>query len=145
MQSPLFFSLSPLAICHDKGKYKIIAKNNIIKGCETPNTGSFDSASDYNASDSSTVFEDNTNDRTGVTFIFVDSTGNDFHLAAGDTAALNHGVDLSGDANLAFSDDIDGDTRSGTWDIGADEFVDGAPAAFPVRRRHIQQKLLGEK
>ena len=34
---------------------------------------------------------------------------------------------MSSDGNLAFSDDIDGDTRSGTWDIGADEFVNAAP------------------
>lgn len=119
------------------GNGDMIAKNNIIKGCETPSTGSFVAASDYNASDSSTVFTDNTNDRTGVTFIFVDSVGNDFHLAAGDTAALNHGVDLTGDANIAVTDDIDGDSRpQGTFvDIGADERPEAA-AAVGSRRRH---------
>ncbi len=33
---------------------------------------------------------------------------------------------MSSDANLSFSDDIDGETRSGTWDIGADEFITAA-------------------
>ncbi len=127
------------------GNNDMIAKGNIIKGCPTPGTGSFDSASDYNASDSSTVFTDNTNDRTGVTFIFVDSTGNDFHLAAGDTAALNHGVDLSGDANLAVTDDIDGDSRpqGASTDIGIDERLVAAGVAPSPRRRKIPKVFGG--
>lgn len=124
------------------GVSDVVAKNNIVKGCPTPSTGTFQGTSDYNATDSSTICVDNTNDRTGVTFIFADSTSDDFHLAAGDTAALNHGVDLSGDANLAFSDDIDGDTRSGTWDIGADEFIAAAGVTSP-RRRKIPKVLGG--
>jgi hypothetical protein len=54
---------------------------------------------------------------------FVDEDGDDFHLNASDTVAKNKGTDLSGDSYLPFSDDIDGQTRSGTWDIGADEYV----------------------
>ncbi|MCK5178485.1 MAG: DUF2341 domain-containing protein, partial [Candidatus Omnitrophica bacterium] len=56
--------------------------------------------------------------------IFVDEANDDFHLASNDTGAKDLGTDLTSDANLAFSDDIDGDTRPvtpGTWDIGADE------------------------
>jgi hypothetical protein len=56
------------------------------------------------------------------TFTFVDRPGGDFHLDSSDTGARDQGVDLSADPDLAFSDDIDGDIRSGTWDIGADEF-----------------------
>ncbi|MCK5082833.1 MAG: hypothetical protein KAR31_07985, partial [Candidatus Omnitrophica bacterium] len=54
--------------------------------------------------------------------IFVDETAAslDFHLAQNDTAAKNAGTDLSADAYLAFSDDIDGESRV-IWDIGADE------------------------
>ena len=56
------------------------------------------------------------------TFSFVDLAGGDFHLTSGDSGARDQGVDLSADPDLSFSDDIDGDTRGGTWDIGADEF-----------------------
>jgi hypothetical protein len=40
----------------------------------------------------------------------------DFHLAAG-AAALDRGVDLG----ALFDTDVDGDTRTAPWDIGADE------------------------
>ena len=57
--------------------------------------------------------------------VFVDEGADDFHLDESDAVAKDAGVDLSADASLAFSDDIDGDIRSGTWDIGADEVVTG--------------------
>ncbi len=55
---------------------------------------------------------------------FIDETNNDFHLASNDTGARNYGTDLSGDINLPFSTDIDGQTRPGQliWDVGADEY-----------------------
>jgi hypothetical protein len=31
------------------------------------------------------------------------------------------GADLSSGSGISFSNDIDGDLRSGAWDIGADE------------------------
>ena len=46
----------------------------------------------------------------------------DFHLGSGDTAARGKGTDLSSDADLVVTDDIDGDTRS-AWDVGADEYT----------------------
>ena len=46
------------------------------------------------------------------------SLSNDYNLASGDTAAKDNGVDLS----AYFTTDKDGNTRSGTWDIGAYEF-----------------------
>lgn len=97
-----------------------IAKNNIAQDCSYGFYGSFDDASDYNVSDQ--------NDAPGAnskncTVSFVDEANDDFHLASGDTCAKDSGIDLSSDPNLAFSDDIDGETRSGTWDIGADEYV----------------------
>jgi len=59
------------------------------------------------------------------TFTFVDEANDDFHLAStDDTGAKDYGTDLSSDPNLSFNDDIDGDTRSGTWDIGADERIE---------------------
>lgn len=59
---------------------------------------------------------------------FVDTSGDDYHLASDDTAAKDNGTDLSGDSDFAFDDDIDGETRS-DWDIGFDEYiVSGIPA-----------------
>jgi len=45
-----------------------------------------------------------------------------FHLKS-DSIFKDVGTDLSLDANLPFTDDINSETRSGTWDIGADEYV----------------------
>lgn len=64
---------------------------------------------------------------------FVDADNDDFHLASNDTTWHNQGTDLSG----TFTTDIDGETRSGTWDIGADEYVaaaTGSPRSNPFSR-----------
>ncbi|MDZ7611400.1 MAG: LamG-like jellyroll fold domain-containing protein [Candidatus Moranbacteria bacterium] len=63
------------------------------------------------------------NSITNAKVNFVDEINGDFHLAANDANAKNAGTDLSSDANLAFSDDIDGESRpkEEAWDIGADE------------------------
>jgi len=55
---------------------------------------------------------------------FVDEAGDDFHVAAADTSgALKGGDNLSADAQMAFTDDVDGHARSsGPWTIGADEY-----------------------
>lgn len=65
---------------------------------------------------------------------FVNEGSDDFHLDTSDTNAKDAGADLSA-ATEGFSIDIDNDTRSGTWDIGADEFVGGGGgggSAVPV-------------
>jgi len=49
---------------------------------------------------------------------FVDYLGEDFHLVSTSVAIDNADSSL---VEGRFSDDIDGDTRTGTWDIGADE------------------------
>jgi hypothetical protein len=50
----------------------------------------------------------------------VNETGGDYHLAAGDAGAKDHGVSDPGSS--LFSDDIGGQTRAAAWDIGADEY-----------------------
>jgi len=50
-----------------------------------------------------------------------------FHLGNSDTGAKGYGVSDPGSG--LFSDDIDGETRSGSWDIGADDYQSGAAAA----------------
>lgn len=64
---------------------------------------------------------------SGVTF---DADG--YHLDSADTGAIDQGTDLSGDGTFAFDDDIDGDTRSGDWDIGCDEYMSGAVTWKPI-------------
>lgn len=56
----------------------------------------------------------------GANPTYVNASGNDFHLAAGDTVCRGNGTDLSADGNYAFDDDIDFSTRV-AWDIGFDE------------------------
>jgi hypothetical protein len=57
--------------------------------------------------------------RQSQTFTFVDAANFDFHLQSGDTGAKNFGLNFP--LNVLFNYDIDAQTRSGTWDIGADE------------------------
>ncbi len=52
---------------------------------------------------------------------FDDRPNDNYHLSSGDTTCKDLGNDLSADAAYAFTDDIDAGTRSGSWDIGADE------------------------
>jgi parallel beta-helix repeat protein len=53
---------------------------------------------------------------------FVNAAAGDFHLAATDRGAADAGLDLSRDAGLRVTTDIDGQIRGGTgWDAGADE------------------------
>jgi hypothetical protein len=60
-------------------------------------------------------------------YLFVDLSTDDFHLETSGHRAGNTGLDLSS----SFSDDIDGTTRSGTWDMGADEAVSGTEPLTP--------------
>lgn len=96
-------------------------------------TGLAAAGTDYNATTGTSLGYTvdgggNTHDRVSQTFAFVSTTSGseDYHLSSTDTGALNFGVDLSADPNLAFNDDIDGQIRSGVWDIGADEYGAGS-------------------
>lgn len=60
-----------------------------------------------------------TSSRTGQTFTFVNAAGDDYHLAASDAGARGFGFTDPGSG--LFADDIDGVTREGAWDIGADQ------------------------
>lgn len=77
---------------------------------------------------------DGTNCETGIahstsTFVNVTAGSQDYHLVSG-SGLIDQGTSLSG----IFTTDIDGETRSGTWDIGADEYV--AAAALPKFMYH---------
>ena len=99
----------------------VYAKNNIVQNCTDGYNGTFNSASDHNIS---SVVGDTTggaNDKSNTAVVFIDATNKDFHLSSDDTSAKDAGADLSADASLAFSTDIDSDNRGATWDIGADQ------------------------
>lgn len=55
--------------------------------------------------------------------VFEDYANDDFHLKnfSGTGAIIGQGTDNPGSG--LYSDDIDGDTRTSVWDIGADEYV----------------------
>lgn len=106
----------------------INAKNNIMVGssaCFVNNsnveTTSVGASTNYNSVSCATAV--GANSRTSQTFTFVATGSDDYHLSSGDAGAKDFGTDLSADGSLAFSTDIDGATRSGTWDIGADEYT----------------------
>lgn len=84
--------------------------------------GAFDffgmsASSDHCASSDATA--PGTNKRINQTFTFVDAVNGDFHLQASDAGAVGYG--LSDPASGLFADDIDGQVRTGAWDIGADQ------------------------
>jgi len=54
--------------------------------------------------------------------IFKGPNSYDYHLAP-NSQLKNAGADLSNDPYLPFNTDIDGESRQGTWDIGADEIL----------------------
>lgn len=99
-------------------------KNNLAQGNGTDYAGSFDNTSNNISEDATSP--DASYQSTVVTF--EDEAGDDFHLASSDTAAVDEGADLSG----SFTDDIDDDTRpqGSAFDIGADELIAAAAAAF---------------
>lgn len=99
-------------------------KNNL--GIMTASTGSeafadnYTSGSDYNGSDFSTA-TGGSNDLTSLTtsqFVSVTSGAEDLHLADG-ASAIGAGVDLGTTAGVNV--DIDGETRSGSWSMSADQ------------------------
>jgi len=102
----------------------------LIKNCIVQNTGgsayasSFDSASNYNISDDSSN-TGGAQDQIETIVSFADAANKDFHLSPNDTAAKNAGADLSADANLPITTDIDGQGRDAIngrlYDIGADQ------------------------
>lgn len=71
----------------------------------------------YNASDDASA--PGTNAQTLQVFSFVNAGNEDFHLQATDVGAK--GLGLTDPLSGLFADDLDGVTRTGAWDIGADQ------------------------
>ncbi|MFH0920903.1 MAG: chitobiase/beta-hexosaminidase C-terminal domain-containing protein [Fibrobacterota bacterium] len=105
--------------CSQPQNWVVDARNVVSMG----NYGSdFASGVNYPALCVTNLSSDNSAPGTGslvnktASVQFVSLVGKDFHLADG-SDAVNVGTSLS----AYFTDDIDGVTRSGTWDVGADE------------------------
>ena len=80
------------------GTFNAISTNNLSKDATVPNIGTYYASS---------------------TVIFFSADNGNFHLFPSDTGAKNKGT--SSISEIGFSVDIDNVTRTGTWDIGADE------------------------
>lgn len=100
-------------------------KNNLIYGAATTDyafenygSGTLTTANNATADTSSpNDTYDSQCTETNGSDCFVDSANGDYHLIS--TAdVIDDGADLSG----TFTTDIDGQTRAGSWDIGADEY-----------------------
>lgn len=88
------------------------------------------------AHSSATVFGGSTASvaHSTANFVSITSGSEDYHLVSG-SALIDAGTDLSG----TFTTDIDGNTRSGTWDIGADEFQGGGGGGFSAFLASVAQ------
>lgn len=115
---------------YGSGTITYVAKNNLangtLQGYDISGNGVYTHSNNLSEDTSS---PDNTLDSKAVTF--VNEGGGDFHLASADTAAKDAGADLSGVTN-GFTVDIDTQTRSGTWDVGADEYQSTGSAVAAV-------------
>ena len=94
---------------------------------------------DYTTASDSTYPSGASNYWTSAIPSFVDATNKDYHLASSDTVAKDKGYNYS---SAGYSDDIDGETRSGTWDIGADELNSSLPPQLLTPQRSVQHMLV---
>ena len=83
--------------------------------------GPFQVGSDYNAEDDGNGAP-GAHSRGSQVFSFVDAANKNYRLTKSDTGARDWGVTDPGGEGFV-TDDIDGNIRSGLWDIGASEFI----------------------
>jgi len=116
----------------------IYAENNLVYSSGSyVFRGTFQAATGHNATNKAGMGytgADGTGDRVSQTFTFVDSGNGDYHLASNDAGAKGYGTADPGSG--LFSDDIDGETRGATWDIGADQYVAAGGLSIPVAMHH---------
>ncbi|MEK9158166.1 MAG: hypothetical protein AAB638_03230, partial [Patescibacteria group bacterium] len=116
--------------CYRQTAGIFIAKNSIAQSCNDGFMGTFSTSSDYNISDIAGDAPNATFSTSSITVSFVSTSTSDFHLSPTDSSAKDMATSSPAtDPNLSFTTDIDGQTRTDSWDIGADEFVNTAPNA----------------
>ncbi|MBU4256962.1 right-handed parallel beta-helix repeat-containing protein [Patescibacteria group bacterium] len=82
-------------------------------------------------------------DSAGAYFMNLEKGSENFHIQSS-LLLKDAGTNLSADANLAFSDDIDGQTRSAPWDIGADETAASGETPAKFRFNNGMFKIKGK-
>lgn len=102
----------------------MLAVNCLSTAASIGFVGTFAAGSDYNVVDDGNGAP-GAHSRILQTFTFIDPGRDDYHLASYDAGARGFG--LTDPASGVFADDIDGQTRSGAWDIGADQYAYVAP------------------
>ncbi len=113
----------------------VMVKNNLIFGSSDSFNGTLDASSTNNAYSEGADLGSSGLDISGYasTSVFMDPANNDFRIRY-DSPVRDMGADLSSDLNLAFSTDIEGQSRpyGASWDIGADEFNPASDIIVPV-------------
>ena len=132
------------------GNGTVVCRNVVVwntAGACWSNPGGGSITNHYCKSDDTTADDfsgaNNTANVASLDSSFVDPTNRDLHLQSGDTVLKDAGSDLSSDpdstgvAGADLSLDVDGATRSGTWDIGADEVTGGGGGGvtYPMLER----------
>jgi len=111
----------------------------LVQGCVCHNTISIggttacfhDSSGTNNISgDTTDAGADTINSVASTIFLNVGAGTEDLHLDSEDVE-FEHADDAGADLSAYFTIDIDGQTRV-DWDIGADEFISGAPTGIPA-------------
>jgi hypothetical protein len=108
-------------------------KNNLVHSQRVCFSGVIATGSDYNVCDGVPVPGDpygNGMSTSGphdvrAVITFVNAAIKNYKILPTDTLAKDKGVNLTFDESLGFTTDIEGQTRYGQWDIGADEFSNG--------------------
>jgi len=109
-----------------------IVRNCVAVNCtiDFQNPTYVHAGSRYNASSAASDDADKAPGSNSIySLIAVDTFNNiiggseNLHIKNDNSAIYRTGFNLSDDAELPFSDDIDGETRQDTWDIGADFFA----------------------
>lgn len=110
------------------------AQDNLTAGWFTA-SGGF--VGDYNLTDDAVAGHmPGANSVANESLTFINKAGLDYHLAAGDGAAIGGGTDLSADSTASL-DDIDGDPRGSVWDIGPDQYIPSAGRLSPMFLRKV--------
>lgn len=110
----------------------LVAKNVLSYSSTNGFVGTYNVATSTNNASSLSNNAQGINARNSVTVSFVNAASGDFHILSTDVGVLNFGANLSSDPYLAFTTDIDNETRAGTWDIGADEYIDTTAPSIPT-------------
>ncbi|HRZ95363.1 MAG TPA: LamG domain-containing protein [Candidatus Moranbacteria bacterium] len=130
------------------GAGSAIVKNNIVQNADDGYSGGFASGSDYNISNVSGDTTGGAHDKDNTTVTFISSTDKNYHLSLNDSGAKNQGIKLasySDDSNLNFTTDIDGNSRTGDWSIGADDgpFVEAQQSKNIDTNESLNSGLVG--